>query len=88
MVGDDLGARVDGLRVRGRRRDDLPVCDTSTRVGSVRLPNPVMTASGTGGHGAELDAYFPLADLGAVVVKSLSADPWAGNPAPRVHSDR
>ena len=49
------------------------------------LPNPVMTASGTAGHGAELAAYFDLSRLGAVVVKSLSAEPWAGNPAPRVH---
>lgn len=56
-----------------------------TRVGSVDLPNPVLTASGTAGHGAELAAYFPLGDLGAVVVKSLHADPWPGNPAPRVH---
>lgn len=59
--------------------------DMATTVGSVRLPNPVMVASGTGGHGAELGAYFDLSDLGAVVVKSLSADPWPGNPAPRVH---
>jgi dihydroorotate dehydrogenase (NAD+) catalytic subunit len=44
-----------------------------------------MTASGTSGHGAELEAYFPLERLGAVVVKSLSADPWPGNPAPRLH---
>ena len=44
-----------------------------------------MTASGTAGHGAELAAYVDLSDLGAVVVKSLSAEPWAGNPAPRVH---
>jgi len=55
-------------------------------VGSVRLPNPVMTASGTGGHGAELDAYLPLGGLGAVVVKSMSAGPWPGNPSPRVHA--
>ena len=59
--------------------------DLSTRVGSVLLPNPVLTASGTSGHGAELQAYFPLSSLGAVVVKSLSAGPWGGNPAPRVH---
>ena len=55
-----------------------------TRVGSVALANPVMTASGTAGHGAELAAYLELADLGAVVVKSLSAEPWAGNRAPRL----
>jgi dihydroorotate dehydrogenase (NAD+) catalytic subunit len=56
----------------------------STRVAGVELPNPVMTASGTSGYGAELGAYFDLSALGAVVVKSLSAEPWAGNPAPRL----
>lgn len=44
-----------------------------------------MTASGTSGHGDELGHYFDLSRLGAVVVKSLSASPWAGNAAPRVH---
>ncbi|MDA8048041.1 MAG: dihydroorotate dehydrogenase [Actinomycetota bacterium] len=55
-----------------------------TTVGSVTLSNPVMTASGTAGHGAELAAYLDLSALGAVVVKSVSAAPWAGNPAPRM----
>jgi dihydroorotate dehydrogenase (NAD+) catalytic subunit len=59
--------------------------DLSTTVGSVVLANPIMTASGTAGHGDELGAYVDLGSLGAVVVKSLSAEPWAGNPAPRVH---
>lgn len=59
--------------------------DLTTRIGSVVLPNPVMTASGTAGHGAELAPYLDLASLGAVVVKSLSAQPWAGNPPLRVH---
>lgn len=58
--------------------------DLSVRVGSTELANPVMTASGTAGHSDELEAYFPLRQLGAVVVKSLSVDPWPGNPAPRV----
>lgn len=72
--------------LRGSRgREALPPVDLSTRVGSVALPNPVLTASGTSGHGAELAAYFDLSSLGAVVVKSLSDSPWAGNPAPRVH---
>jgi dihydroorotate dehydrogenase (NAD+) catalytic subunit len=59
--------------------------DLRTHVGSVPLPNPVLTASGTAGHGAELASYVDLATLGAVVVKSLSVLPWPGNPAPRVH---
>lgn len=54
-------------------------------VGTVMLANPVMTAAGTAGHGAELARHLDLSALGAVVVKSLSAEPWAGNPAPRVH---
>ncbi len=58
--------------------------DLTAVVGSVSLPNPVMTASGTAGHGAELGAYGPLGELGAVVVKSLAPEPWEGNAAPRV----
>ena len=59
--------------------------DLAVRVGSVELPNPVMTASGTAGNGTELGEYLDLSALGAVVVKSLSAEPWAGNPPPRLH---
>jgi dihydroorotate dehydrogenase (NAD+) catalytic subunit len=71
---------------RRRPGGDAPgTVDLSTRVGSVPLANPVLTASGTSGHGAELGAYFPLRRLGAVVVKSVSADPWPGNPSPRLH---
>jgi len=59
--------------------------DLSVRVGSVTLGSPIVAASGTAGHGAELAAYGDLAELGAVTVKSLSVEPWPGNPAPRVH---
>lgn len=59
--------------------------DLRTRIGSVELPNPVMTASGTAGHGAEFQSFFDLADLGAHVVKSLAAYEWSGNAPPRVH---
>jgi dihydroorotate dehydrogenase (NAD+) catalytic subunit len=62
--------------------------DLSCAVGTVRLPNPVMTAAGTSGHGAELAAYFHLGRIGAVVVKSLSIGPWGGNASPRVRAVR
>ena len=55
-------------------------------VGSVTLPNPVLTASGTAGHADELRRYVDLADLGAVVVKSLLPEPWPGNDGARVHA--
>ena len=71
------------------RRSNLGgVTDMTARIGSVTLPGPVMTAAGTSGHGAELHAYFDLASIGAVTVKSLSAKPHAGNPSPRVHELR
>ena len=54
-------------------------------VGSVSLPSPILTAAGTAGHGAELNAYFELSSIGAVVVKSLAPFPWPGNPPVRVH---
>lgn len=71
--------------IRRRRRTATGRTDLSVEVGSVRLPNPVMPASGTAGHGTELEPYLDLAGLGAVVVKSLHAEPWAGNPPLRVH---
>ncbi len=68
--------------MRGRLRAKVfePV-----RIGAVTLDQPVMTASGTAGHAAELAPYMNLGSLGAVVVKSLYHSPWPGNPAPRVH---
>lgn len=58
--------------------------DLATTIASLSLPNPVMTAAGTAGHGAELSAYVDLSSLGAVVVKSLASFEWPGNPSPRV----
>jgi dihydroorotate dehydrogenase (NAD+) catalytic subunit len=63
----------------------MDVAAGPTRIGSVTLANPVMTASGTAGYGTELARYLDLAGLGAVVVKSLAAFEWHGNPAPRLH---
>lgn len=56
----------------------------TVQIGSVRLRNAVMTAAGTAGYGTELSVGGDLAALGAVVVKSLAAFAWDGNPAPRL----
>jgi len=58
----------------------------ATRVGEVALRSAVLTASGTAGYGDELAGYGDLAQLGAVVTKSLAAFAWEGNPPPRVAS--
>lgn len=58
--------------------------DMEVRIGPLTLPNPVIAASGTFGHGAELAALCDPAGLGAVTVKSISAFPWPGNRGLRV----
>lgn len=53
-------------------------------IGPVELRNPVMTASGTFGSGAEYSEFVDLNQLGAVVTKGVANVPWSGNPTPRI----
>lgn len=50
----------------------------------VTMKNPVTTASGTFGSGAEYGEYVDLSRLGAVTTKGVANVPWPGNPTPRV----
>ena len=56
----------------------------ATRVGTVPLRSPILTAAGTAGFGVELAGYGDLGQLGAFVTKSLASFAWPGNPAPRI----
>lgn len=58
--------------------------DLRVDLGPLSLANPVMTASGTFGYGAEFSALVDLRRLGAIVVKGISLAPRAGNPPPRI----
>lgn len=58
--------------------------NTSVELCGVTLKNPVMTASGTFGSGAEYSEFTDLNRLGAVVTKGVANVPWPGNPTPRV----
>lgn len=53
-------------------------------IGGVEFKNPVMTASGTFGSGAEYSEFVDLNRLGAVVTKGVADVPWSGNPTPRI----
>ena len=55
----------------------------SVMLGSVRLANPVMTASGTCGYAFELNDFVPVRQLGAFVTKSITLKPRKGNLSPR-----
>ena len=58
--------------------------DLSVDLGGVRLPNPIVTASGCFASGREIDRFFDIDRLGAVVVKSLTVEPRHGRPTPRM----
>jgi dihydroorotate dehydrogenase (NAD+) catalytic subunit len=64
---------------------DLSDVDLSVSVGSVTFDNPVTTASGCFASGAEMDRFFDITDLGAVVVKSVTLEVREGLPTPRMH---
>jgi len=54
----------------------------------VRFQNPVLLAAGTAGMGREVVGVIDIEALGGVVTKSVSVEPRAGNPAPRVAEAR
>ncbi|MDT4911010.1 MAG: dihydroorotate dehydrogenase catalytic subunit, partial [Pseudonocardiales bacterium] len=58
--------------------------DMTTRLSTVTLPNPVLTASGCAAAGRELHQFFDVAQLGAVVTKSIMPSPRSGRPTPRM----
>ncbi len=56
----------------------------AAKIGSLKLKNPVMTASGTFGYGREYEDLVPTQEIGAIVTKSITLEPAKGNPAPRI----
>jgi len=58
--------------------------NTKVNLAGVILNNPVMTASGTFGSGAEYSEFVDLNKLGAVVTKGVANVPWEGNQTPRI----
>jgi dihydroorotate dehydrogenase (NAD+) catalytic subunit len=53
------------------------------QLGRLRLPNPVTVASGTFGYAREMEGLVDLSRLGAILPKTITAQPRAGNPPPR-----
>ena len=61
-----------------------PEVDLSVSLCGVRLPTPILGASGCFGFGRELSSFLDLAEIGGVVTKSVSLEPRAGRPTPRM----
>ena len=52
--------------------------------GGVKMKNPINTASGTFGQGWQFSELMDVSQLGAITTKGCAAEPWPGNPAPRM----
>lgn len=58
--------------------------DLSVTLGSLRLDNPIIPASGTFGFGAEFAELYDLDILGSISFKGTTREPRFGNPTPRI----
>jgi dihydroorotate dehydrogenase (NAD+) catalytic subunit len=58
--------------------------NTQINFAGLKLAGPVMTASGTCGYADELMEFMDLAKIGGIITKSISLEPRAGNPTPRI----
>lgn len=56
----------------------------AVRVGELALANPLLAASGCFGYGLDCDPLLPPETFGAVVTKTITPLPRAGNPLPRI----
>ena len=59
-------------------------CDLGVRLGPLQLRNPVLSASGTYGHGLEMRHFTAPEELGGLVSKTVTLAPRHGNRAPRI----
>jgi len=58
--------------------------DLHVDLAGIQMKNPVMVASGTFGYGEEYNQFIDLKELGAIVTKSITLLPRAGNRPPRI----
>lgn len=60
------------------------MANLSVNIGSLKLNNPVLTASGTFGYGEEFEPFIDLNRLGGYIVKGTTLNSREGNPYPRM----
>ena len=63
--------------------DEAPAVDLSTSLAGFAMPNPILTASGCAAAGRELDQFFDITSIGAIVTKSVMLQPRSGRATPR-----
>jgi dihydroorotate dehydrogenase (NAD+) catalytic subunit len=57
----------------------------AVNLGGIAMRNPLNTASGTYGNGWQFEGFYDVGTtMGAITCKGVAAEPWDGNPAPRL----
>ncbi|MDP9022812.1 MAG: dihydroorotate dehydrogenase [Actinomycetota bacterium] len=76
----------DVVVTRRRRGDDdaRGTVDLAVELGRLRLANPILAASGCFASGREIDRFYDVNRLGAVIGKSITVEPREGLPTPRM----
>ncbi len=62
------------------RADTLTTIDLGVQLGRLRLPNPILVASGTFGYAREMTGLVDVTRLGGILPKTITAEPRTGNP--------
>lgn len=62
----------------------MTTVDMRAELASALLPSPILTASGCAAAGRELDRFFDITQIGAIVTKSIMANPRSGRATPRM----
>ena len=60
------------------------MADLAISLAGLELRNPILSASGTFGHGLEMQHIVPPSAVGGLVSKTVTREPRAGNPMPRI----
>jgi dihydroorotate dehydrogenase (NAD+) catalytic subunit len=58
---------------------ETEVVDLSVELGRLRLPNPILVASGTFGYAREMAGLIDLRRLGGIIPKTITQEPRRGN---------
>jgi dihydroorotate dehydrogenase (NAD+) catalytic subunit len=78
--------RVDPAALQPTDERAIPTSevDLAVDLGGIAMANPITTASGCFASGPEINRFYDVTDLGAIVVKSITPEPREGLPTPRM----
>lgn len=58
--------------------------DLRVSLPGLEMKNPIIPASGTFGFGYEFERFYPVNNLGSIMLKGTTVEPRFGNPLPRI----